>query len=61
MSHTFKVLGLVLKKVMGNQDLIEIAGKVFDVDSSDVVTKFGIQLLNFFRFSCRLTGLMVQY
>jgi hypothetical protein len=33
---------------MGNQDLIEIAGKVFDVDSSDVVTKFGIQLLNFF-------------
>ena len=46
---------------MGNQDLIEIAGKVFDVDSSDVVTKFGIQLLNFLRFSCRLTGLMVQY
>jgi hypothetical protein len=37
--------GLVLKKVMGNQDLIEIAGKVFDVDSSDVVAKFGIQLL----------------
>ena len=36
--------GLVLKKVMGNQDLIEIAGKVFDVDSSDVVAKFGIQL-----------------
>jgi hypothetical protein len=30
---------------MGNQDLIEIAGKVFDVDSSHVVTKFGIQLL----------------
>ena len=30
---------------MGNQDLIEIAGKVFDVDSSDVVAKFGIQLL----------------
>ena len=36
------------KNAMGNQDLIEIAGKVFDVDSSDVVTKFGIQLLNFF-------------
>jgi hypothetical protein len=30
---------------MGNQDLIEIAGKVSDVDSSDVVAKFGIQLL----------------
>jgi hypothetical protein len=30
---------------MGNQDLIEIAGKVFDVDSFDVVAKFGIQLL----------------
>ena len=30
---------------MGNQDLIEIAGKVFDVDSSDVVAKLGIQLL----------------
>ena len=37
--------GLVLKKVMGNQNLIAIAGKVFDVDSSDVVAKFGIQLL----------------
>jgi hypothetical protein len=29
---------------MGNQDLIEKVGKVFDVDSSNV-TKFGIQLL----------------
>ena len=30
---------------MGNQDLIEIAGKVFNEDSTNVGTKFGIQLL----------------
>ena len=33
------------KNVMGNQDLIELAGKVFDEDSTNVGTKFGIQLL----------------
>jgi hypothetical protein len=28
------------KNVMGNQDLIEIAGKVFNEDSTNVGTKF---------------------